>query len=390
MTRAPMPHSRYRFPWRDQNNCELLIDGKMFYPAMLAHIQAAQHIILLEQYLVISGQMVSQFIAALEQAAQRGVVVYLLLDDYGARELTMSDRQRLQRAPLHCHFFNPFRWSAVYRSLQRDHCKLLIIDGHTAFIGGAGIADAFMFAKADTPAWHDVTVKIQGNMIQDWTSLFITNWQQATRQNLTVNLPVQTAGDQSAQAQLAHGIFNNEIMRAAIRQIKKAQQRVWIATPYFITTRKIRRELRHAALNGVDVRLLLPGPLSDHPWVSYAARRHYQRLLQDKVRLFEYQPRFLHAKAILCDDWVSIGSSNLDRWNQRWNRDANVAIAHPQFAAQVAAFFDMDFSNSIEITAHRWQQRPWQQRLREWWYSHWIVLIQWIEYWVIQFHRNHK
>ncbi len=385
-----MPQSRYRFPWREQNNCELLIDGREFYPAMLAQIESAQHCIMLEQYLLISGQMAHQFIAALEQAAQRGVAVYLLLDDYGARDLSQPDRQRLQRAPLHCHFFNPFRWSAVYRSLQRDHRKLLIVDNQTAFIGGAGIADTFMYAHVGRPAWHDIAVKMQGSIVQDWSALFITAWQDATRQVVTKNLPTSPSGEQSAQVQIAHGIFKNEIMRAAIRQIKKAQQHVWIATPYFVTTRKIRRELRRAAKNGIDVRLLLPGPLSDHPWVSYAARRHYQHLLLDKVRIFEFQPSFLHAKLIFCDDWVSIGSSNFDRWNQRWNLDANVAIAHPQFTAQVTAFFEMDFSNSLEITAISWQQRHWRQRLREWWYGYWIVLIQWIEYWVIQFHRNHK
>jgi len=386
-----MPHSHYRFAWRHYNSFELLIDGSEFYPAMLTQIKAAQHSILLEQYLLISGHVMTQFITALEQAAQRGVSVYLLLDDYGARDLTVADRQRLLQAPLHCHFFNPFRWSAIYRSLQRDHRKLLIIDGHTALIGGAGIADDFMYAHDATPAWHDVAVNMQGEVIQDWHTVFVDTWQRATNQSIAPLQIIQHAvGDQAAQVQLADGLLNNEIMRAAIRQIRKARQRVWIATPYFVTTRKVRREIRIAAMNGVDVRLLLPGPLSDHPWVSNAGRRHYQRLLQDNVRIFEYQPRFIHAKLILCDAWVSIGSSNLDRWNQRWNLDANIAIDHPLFTARVMELFAQDFATSVEITARSWQQRPWRQRLREWWHAYWVLLIQWMEYWVIHAHRRHK
>jgi phosphatidylserine/phosphatidylglycerophosphate/cardiolipin synthase-like enzyme len=98
-----------------------------------------------------------------------------------------------------------------------------------------------------------------------------------------------------------------------------ARQRIWFATAYFIPSWSIRRKLKRAARAGIDVRLLLPGPITDHPGARHASRRYYGRLLKNVVRIYEYTPRFFHAKTVLCDNWVTIGSSNYDRWNLQWN-----------------------------------------------------------------------
>src|SRR5690606_26145988 len=110
-----------------------------------------------------------------------------------------------------------------------------------------------------------------------------------------------------------------EVRRSFVRAVRAAGRRVWLATAYFVPSWKLRRALRRAAHRGVDVRLLLPGPITDHPGVRHAGRRLYSRLLRNGVHIFEYQPRFSHTKLMLCDDWVSTGSSNSDRWNLHWN-----------------------------------------------------------------------
>jgi len=115
----------------------------------------------------------------------------------------------------------------------------------------------------------------------------------------------------------------------------------------------------------VDVCLLLPGARTDHPWVRQASRRFYARMLRGGVRIYEYQPNMLHAKVILCDDWVSIGSSNLDRWSLRWNLEANQEVADTGFADRVAALFDRDFAVSSRISRRYWGQRARIDRLRE-------------------------
>ena len=134
---------------------------------------------------------------------------------------------------------------------------------------------------------------------------------------------------------------------------------------YFVPSRRFRKALRRAVRRGVDVRLFVPGPLTDHPWVRHAARRFYGKLLYNGVRIFEFQPRVLHAKMILCDDWVSIGSSNLDRWGFKWNLEANQEVEAGPFAAAVAAVFESDRSQSLELDRRQWLQRGRLNRLRE-------------------------
>ena len=115
----------------------------------------------------------------------------------------------------------------------------------------------------------------------------------------------------------------------------------------------------------MDVRLLMPGARTDHPWVRQASRRFYGRMLRGGVRIFEYQPRMLHAKMILCDAWVSVGSSNLDRWSFRWNLEANQEIADRRMSDEAAALFTADFAVSHEISRRYWRERAWLDRLRE-------------------------
>ena len=165
---------------------------------------------------------------------------------------------------------------------------------------------------------------------------------------------------------------------------------VWIATPYFLTTHKLRRALKKARKRNVDVRLLLPGAISDHPWITQAARRYYTRLLKNGIKIFEYQPRFIHTKLILCDEWISVGSSNLDRWNQFWNLDANQVVRDDGLLQQALGMFESDFSASTEITLENWRNRGVLQRLLEWWSSYIVRFIQWVVFFTTRIRKKSK
>lgn len=357
---------RYRYPWREHNQFELLVDSARFYPRMLSAIAEAEQLILLEQYLVASGRVLERFIDALLEARARGVSVYVLLDDYGAQATLHGDRQRLYKAGVRLVFYNPFRWSQLYRSLYRDHRKLLLIDDKKAYVGGAGLVDMY---DTDTNAehhWHDVMVEVRGEVLADWYASFERLWRQVSDAPLPAAPRPRAPENQRGRVVVARGPFRNEITRAVIARMKRSRHRIWLSTPYFITTKRLRRQLRRTAHRGLDVRLLLPGPYTDHPWLRFAARHYYHRLLRDGVRIFEFQPRFIHAKIVLCDDWVSLGSSNLDRWNQRWNLDANQIIDHSATAQTVRQLFETDFAQSEEIKLEYWQKRRWPLRLAEW------------------------
>lgn len=363
----PDNNHTFRFPWRDGNRFELLIDGRRFLPRLLAAIDAARRYVLVEMYLFESGTVTSRFIDALVRATARGVKVRLLLDDFGALGLTRADRERIHAAGIALVFYNPLRTIKLLRNFFRDHRKLVLVDGRVAFTGGAGIADEFDPPRHPERAWRETLIEIHGPAVQDWQELFLDVWNRL--HDAPTSLPPAESsppGDIRGRVAVTRGPIGQEIKRSLLNRVRSARVRVWIATAYFIPPWKIRRALKKAVGRGVDVRLLLPGPVTDHPAVRHAGRRYYQRLLRHGVRIFEYQPRFLHQKVLVCDDWVSLGSANLDRWNLRWNLEANQEVSDAGFARATCAMLADDFSDAIECRYETWRRRPWNARLPEW------------------------
>jgi cardiolipin synthase len=364
------------FPWRGGNRFELLLDGQLFFPRMLAAIEAAERQVEIELYLVEDGQCSERLTDALCRACARGVVVRGLFDAYGAAGLGAPLRARLQAAGVQLRWYNPVRWRRGIRNFHRDHRKLLVVDSRLAYVGGTGSTDEFWLPDAPLSPWHEAMVEIEGPLVGDWQQLFEHQWRarfswRPSHQPAPLTLPeCPPVGIGLGRVAYADAAQHRDILLSLLRALRGAKQRVWLATPYFLPTWKIRRALRRAAARGVEVRLLLAGRNTDHPPVRFAGQRYYPRLLKAGVRIFEYQPRFLHLKMVLVDDWVSVGSCNFDHWNLRFNLDANVEALDPDFTRAVAASFVEDFDLSREITLDDWRQRPWwrraQQRLWGW------------------------
>jgi len=149
-----------RFNWREGNQFELLVDGPQYFPAMLNAIEQAQHSIDLEMYLASSGEVFNRFCQTLIAAAQRGVIIRVLFDDFGTRELNAGDKNKLNVPGVSVQYYNPLHWQQGTANMLRNHRKLLVIDQQTAFVGGAGLTDEFLMGKsADTP-WHEVMLRI--------------------------------------------------------------------------------------------------------------------------------------------------------------------------------------------------------------------------------------
>jgi phosphatidylserine/phosphatidylglycerophosphate/cardiolipin synthase-like enzyme len=343
---------------------------------MLAEITTAQRTLLLEFYFVSSGTVMDRFIQALLEAVIRGVKVYLLIDAFGSRQFHDRDRERLRDGGVALALYNPLSLKKWNRNFARDHRKMLVVDNRVAFIGGTGLTDEFIPDNGREPAWHEVMVKVEGPVVSDWIKLFGQLWRFCTAQNLP-ELPCNAEmGDALMKVSTTEGIHQQEIKANFRRRIHRAKERVWLVTAYFLPSLSIRRALRLAGQRGVDVRLLLPGPITDHPGIYYASRRYYMQLLRNGVRIFEYQPRFLHAKIGVCDQWVSIGSCNLDHWNLRWNLEANQEVEEPGFTRQVCDTIASDFELCREITLEAWLERPWYRRALEfvWGFVNAIIL----------------
>jgi len=367
MPRLTRHSSKFRFPWRYGHSFRLLVDGGAFYPAMLVSIAEAKRYVLMEMYLFESGQVADRFIAALTSSAASGVRVYLLLDDLGSLLLSRRDRQRLAAGGVTLIFFNPLRARAWRGNLHRDHRKLLLVDGEVAFTGGAGICDHFDPDVQPELFWHELMLEVRGPTVADWQTLFTETWNRVRGPDapkLSLPAPRGLPGDGQPGRVSLHGSAqrHSEIMISFVRHVRHAERRVWMATAYFLPSWKIRRALRRAAHRGVDVRLLLPGPRTDHPRVRKIGHRHYEKLLRSGVRIFEYQPRFLHAKLVLCDDWLSIGSTNFDRWNHRWNLEGNQELTAPAILHRTQRMFEEDIDLSQEISYETWHRRPWYRR----------------------------
>lgn len=359
------------FPWRSGNRFALLLDGPAFFPRMLAAIDAAERQVELELYLVEDGRCSERLVEALCRAAGRGVRVRGLFDAYGAAGLGVALRSRLLEAGVQLRWYNPLRWRRGMRNLHRDHRKLLLVDRRLAYVGGTGSTDEFWLPGEPLSPWHEAMVEIEGPLVGDWQQLFEHQWQarfswRPSYQPAPLRLPdCPPAGRGLGRVAYADAAQHRDILQSLVRALRGAKRRVWLATPYFLPTWKVRRALRRAAARGVEVRLLLTGRHTDHPPVRFAGQRYYPRLLRAGVRIFEYQPRFLHLKMVLVDDWVSVGSCNFDHWNLRFNLDANLEALDPGLTAAVAASFARDFAVSAEVTLADWRARPWWRRLQQ-------------------------
>ncbi len=361
------------YPWRKDNRFELLIDGTVFFPRIISEMEQACRTIDVELYLVSSGESSDRVIATLIEAVARGVRVRCLLDSLGSHEMDSDDRQRLMDAGVELRFYNPLRLFQWVGNFHRDHRKLLLVDEQLAFVGGTGFTDEFCQpVEGGFCLWHEQMLAVQGPVVGDWLDLFERQWKASgsgLRRKPTgignASLPrTPEAGDGWARVTYADANSQQEVLRSLFATVARAERRVWLATPYFLPAWRVRRSLMRAARRGVDVRLLLSGPKHDHPSIRYAGQRFYARLLRAGVRIYEYQPRFLHLKTVLVDDWVSLGSCNFDNWSLHWNLEANQNVIDSALAKAVEESFEADFQESFEWTRAAWKSLSLWHRLK--------------------------
>ena len=358
----------YQYHWRYNNTFKTLVDGAEYFSSMLDEIKRAKIRILFEAYLFQSGSTADKFIQELCTAKERGVEVFILLDEYGSKGLNTQDKKKLIENGINVLAYNPVSFFHFGKSLKRDHRKLLVVDNKVAFVGGAGITDEFN-SDICSNYWHDVMLKVKGDIILDLSHSFNIIWNKQKTPLPTNDIKTKAPSEQKnskSRVIVSSGAERNEIIRTIINHIRSSKKKVWLTSPYFISSWKIRRALRYAAKKGVDVRLIFPGEISDHKWVTYGIQRYYQRLLKANISIYEFQPRFSHAKIILCDNWFTIGSSNFDRWNQFLNLELNIEVINSTTNNEVIKIFNSDFSNSNLINLKKWNTRSFIQRTKEW------------------------
>lgn len=353
------------------NQVQLFPDGELFFNALFRELSSAKTSICLEYYIINADSTGNRLARELTNAASRGVKVYLIYDYIGCLDTPASYFRQLSAAGVNCLPFNPPAFSRGFRWFdRRDHRKLAVIDGVTAFLGGMNIGDEYAGLQAIKDRFHDVGFSIIGPAVDHVSQLFSETWQM--ERGVLPVIPASCNTDQGT-------IHNDELSliaggphqrRSAIRTafrlaIASASRELLIANPYFLPGPAIVRALLKAASRGVKIRLLLPAR-SDVPIVRLVSRGSYTPLLKAGIEIFELERELLHAKMMLIDgERTVIGSANLDQRSFHRNFEINAIIRSRQFGSQVKSLFEVDFLASRKITLDYHQRRSWLARFVE-------------------------
>jgi cardiolipin synthase len=354
------------------NRIDVLTNGPVFYPAMIEAIRAAEQSVCLECYIFHPGRVADAIAEALIDRARHGVTVSLVADSIGSFPFWYSRvRLRLKKAGCRVHNYQGVRWYSLARLNNRTHRELLIVDGRVAFVGGAGVADWWMYGGRNRKKqhWRDTMVRVEGPVVNAIQGVFAENWLECCSEILdgdTFYPPIEPTGDVTAAMIKSSPSDRFTLARVTFQSlIEAAEQAIRINTPYFLPDRSLRRALIRTARRGVAIQLIVPGRGTDQRWVRLASRRMYGRLLKAGVRIFEYQPAMMHAKILLVDDsWALVGTTNMDNRSFEHNDEVNLAMRDGEILARLGQDFAADLAACEEITLARWRARPlWERAL---------------------------
>jgi cardiolipin synthase len=349
------------------NDIRIYRNGDRFYPAMLDAIRAATRSVDLECYIFEQGEWGDAFVDALCERAGAGVIVTITLDAIGAGGLHGARLDALRRAGGRVEYYQSLKWYSLHRLNNRTHRELLIVDGRVAFVGGAGIADRWAM-DTSTPQWRDTMARVEGPLVAGIQAVFAENWLECCGEILTGDEffpPLTEAGGSNGFVVKSSPSDRATVSRVLFQLlIESASRSILITTPYFLPDRRLRAALVATARRGVTITVIVPGSRTDQRWVRIASRRYYGQLLAAGVRIFEYQPSMIHAKALIVDGlWAVIGTTNMDNRSFEHNDEVNIAVCDESVADALLQEGDRDLGLSTEITLDRWRARPYWERL---------------------------
>jgi cardiolipin synthase len=359
-------------PLTSGNAVTLLLNGENKFPEMIQAIQAARHHIHLEYYIYendIIGNTLKNLLIA---KAREGVKVRLIYDDFGSRSIRKTLVKELREGGVEAFPFNRIRLLFFANRINyRNHRKIIIIDGKTAFTGGINISDKYVNTGGAKQFWRDTHIRIDGPGIMLLQHVFICDWNFSSRQKVepemiyfnaiprngrNVNVQIAASGPDSP---------DSTIKLSFLKAINLAQREIQLTTPYLIPGGSIMDALKIAALGGVKVKILVPG-ISDSRLVNAAAWSNYGELLRAGVDIYTYHKGFIHAKTMVVDNFISVvGTANLDHRSFDLNFEVNAIIYSSDFADQLQRAFYDDLTDAIRLRYENWKARPIYLKLAE-------------------------
>jgi len=370
------------------NKVTLLIDGPATYGAMLKAIREAKHNINIETFIFEDDEVGRLFAEEFLKKQAEGVQVNIIYDSVGSKNTPLAFFERLRESGINVLAFNPVNPLPVVGQLhltQRDHRKILVVDGSIAFTGGVNISHVYSSSlsgiagehekeklkKAEPGGpWRDTHVQIEGPAVAEFQNLFLETWKEQKGPELQEKdyLPqLERKGSDLVQViGSTPGELNRVTFIMYVAAFVNAQRSIHLTTPYFVPDRQALSALIDAAGRGLDVKIILP-EVSDSGLALYAGHYQYSNLLKAGVRLYERQHAMIHAKTSVVDGvWSTVGSTNMDLWSFLHNNEVNAVIIGNDFASEMEALFERDLEQSKEVVLEEWRRRPLLPRIKEW------------------------
>jgi cardiolipin synthase len=357
------------------NLCEeIFSSGEKHYQALLADISNAKQSIDFESYIFSNDQAGQDMTQGLIEALKRGVFVRVLVDGVGSPFWGNGLAQKLEKAGAQTKIYNPVPWQIwnwqrstrrhwlllkwlylFFNMNTRNHRKTVIIDNKIAYVGSFNVHKCHLPTNRGGFGWRDTSVRISCTDLTELTNAFEDTWN-----HRTIRERMRDAFQRfkkNPRFRLNTTLYTKHILfKNLLKRIRLSKKRIWITSAYFIPNTSLLRRLKEAARHGIDVRLLL-SKKSDIFIMDWASRTYYTSLLRSGIRIFEYEPAVLHAKSIIIDDWMLVGSSNLNSRSLIHDLEVDAEIQTNQAKQELHDLYIQDLSHSIEITNENWDNK---------------------------------
>ena len=351
------------------NELKVYTDGVDVFEDIFEDIKQAKHHIHLEYYIFLADEIGRKMIDVLIGKVKEGVAVRVIIDDVGSWQMPKITIREMQNQGIEVMSFLkvglPFLSSKVN---YRNHRKILIIDGKVGFTGGINIADRYV-KGLKWGKWRDTHLRVEGPAVHGLQKIFLTDWYFVNRELITdvVFYPDLIKSGSSLVQIITSGpnTLWNSVMQVYFMAIVQAREYVYIQTPYFLPTDSIITALQTAVLGGVDVRIILP--MRSDAKITLASSYSYMwEMLKAGVKMYFYEPGFLHSKTIVIDDKLfTVGSTNMDFRSFEQNFEVNALVFDPEIAVKMRKIFEQDLADSVRVNAGTWRKRPVKVRLKE-------------------------
>ncbi len=346
------------------NALSLHVDGEATFAAMFAAIARAERYVLVQFFIIHDDVLGCRLRDALLERAAAGVEVCLLYDSIGSHALPDSYVESLRAGGVLARRFATRRWRNRFQLNFRNHRKVLVVDGVRGFVGGLNAGDEYLGAKPPLSPWRDTHMQIEGPAVADLQRVFAEDWYWVTGERPPSSPPPERCGRAASMIVATGPADRQESCSLFFTQaIHAATKRVWITTPYFVPDQAVFGALRLAVFRGVDVRILIPCR-PDHRTVFMASSLYAHEATLAGIRMFRYQPGFVHQKVMLVDDDTAVvGSMNLDNRSFRLNFEIAALNVDEAFATEVEAMLETDFTNSDEVNPNDYRRLPYFRRV---------------------------